>query len=188
MSIVRRVVFTMTLMAPASVFAQAPIGPSQPAAALAGMKLACFSPQRAFAESVQGQAALARLTALRNQKAREIDEKNQALQTQEQALSQSTALLSEAARTQRSKEVETFRVNVQRFIQDAQSEMLGVQRDLEGAFLVKLKPALAEVVKKNDLALVISLDEPAILWADPALDITGEVVKQLARLESPAGR
>jgi Skp family chaperone for outer membrane proteins len=66
--------------------------------------------------------------------------------------------------------------------------MLGVQRDLEGAFLVKLKPALAEVVKKNDLALVVSLDEPAILWADPALDITGEVVKQLARLESPAGR
>jgi Skp family chaperone for outer membrane proteins len=33
-----------------------------------------------------------------------------------------------------------------------------------------------------------SLDEPAILWADPALDITGEVVTQLARLESPAGR
>ena len=137
---------------------------------------------------LEQKAALARLTALRNEKTREIDEENQILQTQEQALLQSTALLSEAARTQRTKEVETFRVNVQRFIQDAQSELLGVQRDLEGAFLVKLKPALAEVVKKNELVLVFSLDEPAILWADPVLDITAEVVKQLARLESPAGR
>jgi Skp family chaperone for outer membrane proteins len=177
MNTVRCLAFTMTLIIPASGFAQVP-----------GIKLACFSPQRAFAESAQGQAALARLTALRNQKAREIDEKSQVLQTQEQALLQSAGLLSEAARAQRSKEVETFRINVQRFIQDAQSEMLGVQRDLEGAFLVKLKPALAEVAKKNDLALVFSLDEPAILWADPALDITGEVVKQLARLESPVGR
>jgi len=188
MTAVRCLAFTMTLIIPASVFAQVPIGGSQLSSAPTGLKLACFSPQRAFTESAQGQAALAQLTALRNQKAREIDEKNKALQTQEQALAQSGALLSETARAQRSKEVETFRVNVQRFIQDAQSEMLGVQRDLEGAFLVKLKPALAEVVKKNDLALVVSLDEPAILWADPALDITGEVVKQLARLESPAGR
>jgi Skp family chaperone for outer membrane proteins len=182
MSVVRRIAFAMTLTVPVSVFAQAPIGLQ------AGIKLACFSPQRAFAESAQGQAAVARLTALRNQKTREIDEKNQALQTQEQALVQGGALLSEAARAQRAKEVDTFRVNVQRFIQDAQSELLGVQRDLEGAFLVKLKPALAEVVKANGLALVFSLDEPAIVWADPALDITGEVVKQLARLESPAGR
>jgi Skp family chaperone for outer membrane proteins len=170
--------FAIALIVPVSVFAQTP----------AGVRLACFSPQRAFAESVQGQAALARLTTLRNEKAREIDEKSQALRTQEQALTQSTALLSEAARAQRSKEVETFRVNVQRFIQDAQSELLGVQRDLEGAFLVKLKPAIAEVAKQNGLALIFSLDEGTIAWADPALDITGEVVKQLARLESPAGR
>lgn len=188
MNAVRRVAFAIALIVPVSVFGQTPIERSQLAAASAVARLACFSPQRAFVESVQGQAALARLTALRTQKAREIDEKNQALKTQEQALVQSTALLSEAARAQRSKEVETFRVNVQRFIQDAQSELLGVQRDLEGAFLVKLKPALAEVAKEKGLALVFSLDEGTIAWADPALDITGEVVKQLARLESPAGR
>jgi outer membrane protein len=186
MNAVRRVAFAIALILPASVFAQTPIERGQMAVAPAGIRLACFSPQRAFAESVQGQAALARLTALRTQKAREIDEKNQALQTQEQALVQNTALLSEAARAQRSKEVETFRVNVQRFIQDAQSELLGVQRDLEGAFLVKLKPALAEVAREKGLALVFSLDEGAIAWADPALDITGEVVKQMARLEGPA--
>jgi len=165
MRIVRRLAFAIALMVPASVFAQTSIGP--------GIKLASFSPQRAFAESVQGKAAIARLTALQGQKAREIEEKNKALETLE---------------AQRSKEVETFRVNVQRFIQDAQTEVLGVQRDLESAFLVKLKPALEQVAKDSGLALVFSLDEPAIVWADPALDITGDVVKQLARLEGPPGR
>src|SRR5258706_8580914 len=153
MRIARRLAFAIALMVPASVFAQTSIG--------ASIKLASFSPQRAFAESVQGKVAIARLTALRDQKTREIEEKNKALQTQEQALSQNSALLSEAARAQRSKEVETFRVNVQRFIQDAQSEVLGVQRDLESAFLVKLKPALEQVAKDSGLALVFSLDEPA---------------------------
>src|SRR5580765_850439 len=104
MRVVRGLAFALTVMIPALVFAQAPIGQQ------AGIKLACFSPQRAFAESVPGKAALARLSALRNQKAREIDEKNRTLQTQEQALSQSSALLSDAVRAQREKEVDAFRV------------------------------------------------------------------------------
>jgi Skp family chaperone for outer membrane proteins len=188
MGALRYLAFTIAFILPASVLAQTPTGQGQQLPTLAGIRLACFSPQRAFAESTQGKAAIARLAALRDQKTREIDEKNHALETQEQALLQSSALLSEAARAQRSKEVETFRVNVQRFIQDAQSEMLGMRRDLESAFLAKLKPAVTEVAKENGLALVFSLDEGAIVWADPALDITGEVVKQLARLDGPTNR
>jgi hypothetical protein len=67
MGAVRCLAFTMTLIIPASVFAQVPIGGIQLSSAPSGVKLACFSPQRAFAESVQGHAALARLTALRSQ-------------------------------------------------------------------------------------------------------------------------
>ena len=35
------------------------------------------------------------------------------------------------------------------------------------------------------LQLVVNLDENALVWADPLLDITADVVKQLARADIP---
>jgi len=142
--------------------------------------IACFSPQRAFSESADGRAVVARLTTLQNEKARVVDEKNKALQAQELALQQSSSLLSEAARTQRSKEVETFRIDVRRFIEDAQAEFTGIQRDAENAFVIKLRPALAKVAQAKGFQIVFNVDEGPIAWFDPSLDITSEVVKQLA--------
>ena len=162
------IVAAAILFVPMSAHAQAPF------------HVACFSVQRAFAESVDGKAALARLTTLQNAKARAIDERNTALRVQEQALEQNSALLSESARAERAGEVQRLRIDVQRFIEDAQAELLGIQRDAENAFVMKLKPALAKVAQDKGLQLVFNVDEGAIAWFDPSLDITGDVVKQLA--------
>jgi len=172
-------VLVTTALVPSSVSAQqVPLDPNlQPTI---GVRIACFSPQRAFSESVDGKAAIARLTALQNEKARAIDEKNKALQVQEQALQQSSSLLSEAARTQRSNELEKFRIDVQRFIEDAQAELMGIQRAAESAFVVKLKPVLAKVAQDKNLQVIFNIDEGRIVWFDPSLDITPEVVQQLA--------
>ena len=105
---------------------------------------------------------------------------NNRLQAQEQALQQSQAVLSEATKSQRAKEVERFRLDTQRFIEDAQAEFLGVQRDIESAFALKLRPALDQVVRSKGIQLVFNLDANSVFWSDPALDITAEVVKQLA--------
>jgi Skp family chaperone for outer membrane proteins len=110
-----------------------------------GLRVACFSPQRAFSESADGKAAMARLATLQNEKARAIDERNKALQAREQALERTSPLLSESVRTQRTSELEKLRIDVQRFIEDAQAELMGIRRDAETAFVMKLKPALARV-------------------------------------------
>jgi outer membrane protein len=141
---------------------------------------ACLSPQRAFSESEIGKAAIARLTALQDEKAQQIDERNKALQTEEQTLQQSAPLLSDTARAQRTQELEKFRLDVQRFIEDAQAEVTGVQRDTETAFLARLKPAVERVAQEKKLQIVFNLDAGSILWADSSLDITPEVIEQLA--------
>ena len=143
-------------------------------------RVACFSPQRAFFESADGKAALARLTTIQNEKARAIEERNKALQVQEQALEQGSSLLSESARTQRTSEVQKLRIHVQRFIEDAQAELLGIQREAENAFVMKLKPAVAKVAQDKGLQLVFNVDEGQVAWFDPTLDITSDVLKQLA--------
>jgi Skp family chaperone for outer membrane proteins len=177
-SLARPLVAIAITLIPISAFAQVPVT-SNPQSSN-GVRLACFSPQRAFSESADGKAAITRLTALQAEKARAIDEKNKTLQAQEQALKQSTSLLNEAARTQRTNDVEKFRIDVQRFIEDAKAELMGIQRDAENAFLIKLKPALAKVAQDKGLQIVFNADDGQVAWFGPSLDITSEVVKQIA--------
>jgi len=167
-----------TALVPLRAHAQAPVSAATQAP-FAG-RIACFSPQRAFTESADGKATLARLTVLQNEKAREIDQKNKTLQVQEQALDRNSGLLSESARTQRTAEVQKLRIDVQRFIEDAQAELMGMERDAENAFVVKLKPALAKVAQEKGLQIIFNVDDGHVAWFDPSADITAEVVRQLA--------
>ena len=179
MRTLRRTLMTAAILVmPFAVHAQTP-GSAAGQATLVG-RIAAFSPQRAFAESADGKATLARLTALQNEKARAIDERNRALQLQEQALDRSAAILNESARAQKAAEVERFRVDVQRFVEDAQAELMGIQRDAENAFVLKLRPALTKVAQDRGLHIVFNLDESQVVWFDPVVDITVDVVKQLA--------
>jgi outer membrane protein len=175
--LVRLLLAVTALGLPTRALAQSPISPDPSAA---GVRIACFSPQRAFSESADGRAVIARLSTLQDQKARAIEERNKALQVQEQEFEQSAALLSDSARAQRVTELQKFRVDVQRFIEDARAEFLRVQRDAENAFVIKLKPALAKVAQDKGLQMVLNADEGLIAWFNPSLDITSDVVKQIA--------
>jgi Skp family chaperone for outer membrane proteins len=173
-----------TLMAASAVLvpfrAHAQVPASLSSSAPLAARVACFSPQRAFAESADGKATLTRLSALQNERARAIEDRNKALQAQEQALERNSALLSESARTQKTAEVQKLRIDVQRFIEDAQAELMGIQRDAENAFVVKLKPALAKVAQDKGLQIVFNVDDGPVAWFDPSVDITSDVIKQLA--------
>ena len=169
------------LLVPASASAQPTAQPEQPAARLTVTRLGAFSLQRAFAESSEGKAGLARITALQEKRAREIAEKNKALQAQEATLQASLSLLAEEARAQKTRELEKFRIDVQRFIADAQAEVTGAQREMEAGFIAKLRPAVAQVARTQGLQLIFNLDESSVVWSDPALDITADVVKLLAQ-------
>jgi Skp family chaperone for outer membrane proteins len=147
---------------------------------LSGVRLAVFSPQRAFAESAEGKAGIATLSALQEKRKREMDERNKALQAQEDALKRSLGVLNEDSKSQRSKQLEKLRLDTQRFIEDAHAELMGVQRDIENAFALKLQPALEQVVKSQGIQLVFNLDGGTLIRFEPSLDITAEVVKHVA--------
>ena len=167
------------------IFAAASLWPVAASAQQLIARVGSLSPQRAFAESAEGKAGIARLQALEAKQSREIAAKNKALQSQQQALEQSSSVLSADARARQTREVERFRVDVQRFIEEAQAELVGAQREIESAFLAKLRPAVEQVAKAKQLQIVVNLDTESVIWADASLDITTDVVKQLAVVEPP---
>jgi Skp family chaperone for outer membrane proteins len=94
-------------------------------------------------------------------------------------LRRTEAVLAESARAQRELEVQRFEIDVKRFVEDAQAEFLGVQRNLENAFFAKLRPALATVVKERGLVFLFNEDSGLLAWADPAFDITADIARRV---------
>ena len=89
-------------------------------------------------------------------------------------------MLSADGRVRQTREIEKFRLDVDRLIQDAQAEFLAVRRGIEDAFLVRVRPILEQVAKDQKLDVILNADAEMLLWADRSIDIAGEVVKQLA--------
>jgi Skp family chaperone for outer membrane proteins len=140
------------------------------------IRLAYVSPQRAFYESNDGKAAQARLTSLESETSREVAARNAKLKALQQELAQRASVLGETARREREQEIDRFQVDLKRFVEDAQAQFLGVQRNLENAFLAKLGTAVDSVARKRGLLFVLNQDSGVLAWADPRFDITTDVI------------
>jgi Skp family chaperone for outer membrane proteins len=151
-------------------------GQSPQPARLDAFRLAWVSPQRAFYESNDGKAATAKLNSLQSQASREANARNVKLKTLQQELAERGSVLAESARREREQQIERFQLDMQRFMEDAQAEFLGVQRTLEKAFLAKFGNAVITVAKKRGLLFVLNQDSGVLVYADPTLDITKDVV------------
>lgn len=141
--------------------------------------VAYFSAKRAFAESGDGKAAQAKLASLREQRSREIDMRNLKLKELQRALEESGSFLDAVTRRQREREIERVETELQRMLEDAQAEVLDLQKQLETTFGAKLQPILASVAKDRGLLLVFDHDAGGIVWSAAALDITAEVVNRV---------
>jgi Skp family chaperone for outer membrane proteins len=142
----------------------------------ASVRMAYFSPSRALEESSAGKALTAKVSAVETDRGKAMQERNAKLEQMERMLEQGATVLSDAARGVRAKELEKFRIDTQRFIQDAQAELMGVRRDAESAFLVRLRPAVERVIKDNGIELLFNFDSGVLAWGDPALDVTRQVI------------
>ncbi len=142
--------------------------------------IAYVSPEKAFADSAVGKAARAEFEKLQAEKSRSIDQKNEALRAQQAAYDTAATIMTDAARSQRQKELQKFQIDVERFIEVAQAELTGARRELEGAFLAKLRPAVEQVATVKGLQLVLDADTGVLVWGQPSLDITADVVKELS--------
>jgi Skp family chaperone for outer membrane proteins len=172
------------------VFAQqAPTpAPAQPAAQAApaaqapvvkfpeGARYAFINIQQIAAESADGKASSARIEALRGKKAAELNEKNKSIETNQAKLR--SAVMSEDARAQVQKDIDKTQVEIQRMTQDAQAELQELQNELTMDFQRKLGPVIQAVSREKGLLLLFSQGDSGLVWADPGLDLTGEVIRR----------
>jgi len=168
--------------APAQAPAPAPAAPAQPPAPRPfpqGAKVAYVVLQRIANESADGRVATTRIQALQQKKAAELTAKQTQLASIQQRLEKEGAVMSAAVAADLQKQAEKLNVEVQRFTQDAQAEVQELQQQLQSEFQQRLEPVLQAVAADMGLQFIFNGPDAGLVWADSALDISGEVIKKL---------
>lgn len=169
--------------APAAVAPAAPTpAPAQPAAPRPfpqGAKVAYVVLQRIANESADGRVATTRIQALQQKKAAELTNMQTQLASLQGRLEKEGAVMSAAVAADVQKQVEKLNVEVQRFTQDAQAEVQELQQQLQGEFQQRLEPVLQLVAAEMGLQFIFNGPDAGLVWADAALDISGDVIKKL---------
>jgi Skp family chaperone for outer membrane proteins len=169
--------------APAGATPQAP-APAPASAPARGLSIGWVDLERVVQTSAEGKIASAKVQALTQKKSGELGEKNKQLQAAQQKLQAGGTVLNDSARTQLEREVERLNIDLQRMQQDAQQELQELQAELQAEFMKKLSPIIERVVKERNINMLFSRVEAGIVFADPALDLTEELIK---RFDSTVG-
>ena len=179
------------MLGAAPTFAQAPAAPAAPATPAQpvaqapaprpfpeGVKYGFVNVQRIAAESNEGKAATAQVQALNNKKVEELNARNKQLQAAQQKLESGGNVMSATAVAQLQKEIERQQIDIQRFTEDAQQEVQQLQQQLQEEFQRKLTPVLQQVATDRQLHMMFSVVDSGLVWGDPALDLTPEIIKR----------
>jgi Skp family chaperone for outer membrane proteins len=126
-----------------------------------------------------GKTELARIEDATRKRAAEIDLKAAELQKQQTELQKTGIGLSPRAAGDLQRSFEKSRLELERFQQDARNEIEAMQTRFDVDFRARLAPVIDEISKEKGLYFVFGLEQAAIVWWNPALDISDEVVKRL---------
>ena len=164
--------------APAAPAAQPAPAPQAEKPFPTGTKYAFVNIQRIAAESAAGKTLAGKVQALNQQKVNELNDRNKALQAAQQKLESGASVMSAQAAAQLQKDIERQQIDIQRFTEDAQQEVTNLQTQLQDEFQVRLSPIIQQVATDRDLHMLFSVVDSGLVWADPSLDITTEVIQK----------
>jgi outer membrane protein len=173
--------------------AQTPAAPAQPPAPAAaaprpfpeGARVAYVILQRIANESADGKAATTQIQALQQKRATELNERTKQLQGLQQKLEKEASVMSTTAQTDLQRQMERLQKDIERFTQDAQAEIQDLQQQLQQQFEQRIQPVLDQVGQEKGLHFIYNAPDSGIVWADPSLDISEDVIRRLDA--APAG-
>ncbi len=155
--------------------AQQPTQPPKPFPE--GAKIAYCSLQEISQTSKAGQAAAAQLKALNDKKVKEIEDKQKQIQANQTLLQSPT--LAEDKRAGLQRDVDRGNTELQRLQQDAQAEVQELNNELQQKFLGQVNPIIQQIATEKGLQMIFLREESGLYWSDPALNLSGEIVKRL---------
>lgn len=138
-------------------------------------RIGVFDGQKVVENTRKGKAIAAKLEALGNQKQTRLKTMQADIRKLEKELS--SPALNAAGREQKGLELQNKRTAAKRFIEDSQREVRITTEKEMTAFKTEIFPIIQQIGKEKGFTII--LEAPAVLYYDPAIDITSEIVKRI---------
>jgi outer membrane protein len=138
-------------------------------------RLAYVALQRVANESSAGKGFIGEVQALQQKQAAALKERNDRLTGIRATLAASSGPTADALK----KEEVQVSQEVERFTADAKGELQALQTRLQNAFEAQITPVLGALATEWKLDVILNSAESGLVWADPALDVTGAVIDRL---------
>ncbi len=153
------------------------------AAGLAGFaagqsRLGVINSQDIFEKSAEGKKAIAQLQAADKKYTDDITRlDDQIKQLQNRLTSQRLTLTPEAAAGLQA-DIQKKQTDRQRAVEDASRDMQGLQVKMVTKLQDELMPLIEQLRKDKDLDLIFDLAKPGVVFFDPAVDLTAELIRR----------
>jgi Skp family chaperone for outer membrane proteins len=179
--------------APAAPATQKPAAPAAPATPAPpaprfqdGFKYAYVNMAAVAAQSNDGRQAAEKLKAFQDQKTRELQDKQKTLQAAQAKLESGGSVLSDAARAQLQTDIDRQQRDLQRQSEDAQQDVQNLAQQVEEDFTRKVLPIIGKVAQERKVDFVFNAQQSGLVWAEPGMDLTGEVIAAMNSGAKPA--
>ncbi|HTM05042.1 MAG TPA: OmpH family outer membrane protein [Vicinamibacterales bacterium] len=177
--------FAQQAPAPAAPRPAAPATPPPAAATKVpfppGVKYAIVNLEEMFAASTEGQ----KVQAMINQKQSELGAKQKTLQDAQAKAQQNASVMSDAAKAQAQADIDRQSKDLERANEDAQTEVQNVLEQARMEWQRRVGPVVEKMAKERQLHFLLGADG-TIVWADPAIVLTDELINAQGSAAAPA--
>ena len=146
--------------------------------AAAQSKVAVIDVQRVVAESDPGKQAIQKLKAVQDAKIQEGQAMQQELATLRDQVNKQRFTVSEERLAEMTKEIEDKTISIRRFEDDAKRELDDARRRELGGLEEQILPIINQIGQDRGITLIFNKFQSGLVYADEAVDITDEVIRQ----------
>lgn len=142
-------------------------------------KVAVINIQGAIINTKDGQKAAAELNAKTAPKKKELEQKQNEINSLQDQLNKGSNTLSDAAKNDLYKNIELKKKNLQREVEDAQADLESDQQKLLQQLGQKMMAVIEKYARDNNITMVVdvSSQQTPVLYASPSIDITKEIIE-----------
>ncbi len=141
-------------------------------------KVAVVNSQKAFEGSLEGKKAMAQFRDKDDRIKKELDRMDNDIQALQTRINTQRLTLTDEALMQMASNLERKRVERKRYEEDSSREFQQLQIRLWQQIRNDVVPIIEQIAKEKGFELVLDLTAGGVVYANPACDITDEVIKK----------
>jgi outer membrane protein len=151
----------------------------------AGQKIAIINVLRAIAECAEGQRDNADFQRKYDAKRDELAKMQKELQDLQQQLTTQGTTMSEEARAALARSIDQKTTAFQRAQEDAEKEFTNLRNEIFSRIGAKMTPIVQQYAKEKSFTLLLDYSSQTgqLFYADPALDVTDNIIKRYDGLQ-----